>query len=196
MKSKIGTSGNVSMKVNRLPKVSLLWKVKNLPHFLDGYLKTKFASAAKMPYIEGRISAVKTCADGSKLDYGVISYRVVTTQFVNYLAGAFVATPTRAPTTFTFHSMGTGVTAEAIGDTALVTAVESRVSGTSTNPSANVYQNVATITATAARAVTEHGLFSASAGGELMDRSVFSVVNLASGESLQFTYQITFTAGG
>ena len=54
---------------------------------------------------------------------------------------------------------------------------------------------MATNTVDGAAAVTEHGIFSAASGGILLDRSVFSVINLASGDSIQSTYQLTFTAG-
>lgn len=128
-------------------------------------------------------------------DRGVVSRRVVTTAGVNYLATTF--TGTGEPENFNFHASGTGSTAEAVGDTALVTEVESaRVSGTQSNPSANVYRTVATIPYTATRAIVEHGVFSASTTGTLLDRSVFSAINVVSGDSIQFTYNLTLTAGG
>ena len=92
--------------------------------------------------------------------------------------------------------MGTGSTAEAIGNTALVTAVESRVSGTQgEGASVNIYRTVATITATSARAIVEHGLFNAATVGTLMDRSVFTVINLSTNDAIQFTYELTVPAG-
>ena len=91
--------------------------------------------------------------------------------------------------------MGTGDTVEANTQTTLVTEVESRTDGTGVEgATANIYRSVGTITATAARAVVEHGLFSAETAGTMMDRSLFSVVNLANGDSLQFTYEATFNA--
>jgi hypothetical protein len=70
--------------------------------------------------------------------------------------------------------MGTGAVAENVTDTALGTQVETRATGTQVEgASANIYRTVATITATASRAITEHGVFSASTGGTLLDRSVF-----------------------
>ena len=60
------------------------------------------------------------------------------------------------------------------------------------------YTTVGTLTADAAIACTEHGIFSqaATGGGTLFDRSVFAVVNLANGDSLQATYVWTANAGG
>lgn len=127
-------------------------------------------------------------------DLGVLSRKVITTAGVNWLATAFINTVEAEAANQ--HAMGTGAGAEAIGDTALTTEVESRVAGTQSNPSGNVYRTVATITATATRAVVEHGIFTASSGVTLWDRSIFTVINLAIGDSIQFTYNLTLTAGG
>ncbi len=111
------------------------------------------------------------------------------------------ATPTPASSTgqianFSWHEMGTGGTAEAIGDTTLVTAVETRTDGTQVEgASANIYRSVGTVTATATRAIVEHGLFDASTAGNLMDRSVFTVINLSTDDAIQFTYELTVPAG-
>lgn len=129
-----------------------------------------------------------------KDDKGLLSERVITTAGVNYLAATFINTG--EPENFNFHASGTSNTAEATGDTVLGTEVESRVSGTQSNPSSNVYRTVATVTYTATRAIVEHGVFSASTSGTLWDRSVFSTINVVSGDSIQFTYNLTFTAGG
>ena len=48
-------------------------------------------------------------------------------------------------------------------------------------------------------AITEHGVFdqASTAGGTLLDRTLFSVINLsgAGGDTLESTYELTFTAG-
>jgi hypothetical protein len=88
------------------------------------------------------------------------------------------------------------VTAEAIGNTAMETTDgESRATGTQTESAANAYQSVGTIAYTSTKAVTEHGLFNDSSAGTLMDRTVFSAINVVSGDSIQFTYTLTLTAG-
>lgn len=127
-------------------------------------------------------------------DYGVISRRVVTTAGITALANALQNT--FEPELFNFHASGTGGTAEAIGDTALVTEVETRVTGTQSSPSAGVYRTVATVSYTATRTITEHGIFSASTVGTLLDRSLFTGIPVISGDSIQFTYNFTYTAGG
>lgn len=127
-----------------------------------------------------------------------VSFALVTTVGVNYMASDFASggvTPTISG--FKFHDCGTGTTAAAIGDTALQTpAGTARVSGTASNPSANIYKTVATISFTSTLAITEWGLFSASTVGTLWDHRVFAAINVNNGDSIQFTYQLTIAAGG
>jgi hypothetical protein len=99
-----------------------------------------------------------------------------------------------------FVAMGTGGTAEAATQTALVTEVDSspsRPAGTSTRVTTttanDTYQVVGTITATTARAITEAGLFDAVTAGNMFMRALFSVINLATGDSIQFTMKVQFT---
>lgn len=99
-----------------------------------------------------------------------------------------------------YVGMGVGATGAArtaaVGDTALSTAVESRVAGTSSNVTTtttnDTYQTVATITATATRAVDEAGTFDASTSGNMDISATFAVVNLANGDSLQLTVKKVF----
>jgi hypothetical protein len=127
-----------------------------------------------------------------------VAMGLVTTAGVNYMASDFASggvTPTISG--MKFHDSGTGVTAAAIGDTALQTGTgNARVSGTASNPSANIYQSVATLPYTATAAITEWGLFSASTTGTMWDHRVFSAINVVNGDSIQFTYKLTIAAGG
>lgn len=142
--------------------------------------------------------------DGSMLDLGRVSKRVVTTAFVNYLrdnmansaGGASVAT-------FKYHGCGTGIAAEAIADTALgvesttaLNPASTRAVGTQVNSVAKTYSSIGTLTFGAAAAITEHGIFNAAVTGVLADRSVFAAVNVAAGDSIQFTYTLTIADGG
>lgn len=91
---------------------------------------------------------------------------------------------------------GTGRTA-ALADTALSSAVESRVAGTSTQQTTtttnDTYQVIGTVTATAARAVDEAGLFDASTAGNMYLSATFPVVNLATGDSIQTTLKVQYS---
>lgn len=140
-------------------------------------------------------------------DYGVVSRKVVTTAGVGFLVDAFQNTTELE--NMEFHGIGTGTTAEAAGDTALVTELtteynpdNTRVTGTNAEgASANIYQTVGTNELDSGTpAITEHGIFSnATVGsGVLWDRSVFAAINLdgTAGDSLQSTYEATFNSGG
>jgi hypothetical protein len=152
---------------------------------------------------EGRLDAVliRKHADGrvEHIDLGCLGRRVVTTAGVNYMRDDFAAGAGSADiSNFKFHDSGIGNTAEAIGDTALVTPTgDARVTGTQDNSVAKTYKSVATISYAVTKAVVEHGLFSASSAGTLWDRTVFSVINVTGGaDSIQFTYTLTISDGG
>ncbi len=131
---------------------------------------------------------------------GLISKRVITTAGVKFLCDDFNAGG-QDVTTMKFHAMGTGTNAEAAADTLLQTEVETRATGSqaSATSGANAtYTTVGTITASAPRSITEHGIFSVVTSNTitLWDRSVFAVITLASGDSIQFTYVLTANSGG
>jgi hypothetical protein len=134
--------------------------------------------------------------NGMKIDYGVLSYRVVTDAFVAFVVDQ-LQTETSVFGDFKYHDSGVGATAEAAGDTGIQTTDgESRATGTQTESAANAYRSVGTIAYTTTKAITEHGLFNDLTAGTLMDRSVFSAINVVNGDSIQFTYTLTLTAGG
>ncbi len=134
-------------------------------------------------------------ATGEIIDYGIVSTKVITTVGVNYIVDGLQANTTDVAL-FRFHASGTGAIAEAIADTALGTQIGSRVSGTQgEGASTNIYQTVATLAYTATLAITEHGIFSALTAGTLLDRSVFTSINVVSGDSIQFTYELTVPSG-
>lgn len=168
----------------------LWWKITNLPHLLRGLPDMVMGLVRPV----GRLYVEVHRADGKTERLGLVSTRVVTTAGVNYLVDAFQGTT--EPENFKYHAMGTGNTAENSSDTTLVTEVETRATGSQTEgSSANIYKTVGTITATTSRAIVEHGIFSASSAGTLLDRSVFSTINLSANDSIQFTYELTLPAG-
>lgn len=98
---------------------------------------------------------------------------------------------------FNYHDAGTGTTAAAVGDTALVTAWGgARVTGTRSQPTASQYRSVGTITFNNTFAITEWGFFSASSGPTLWDRRVFTAINVVNNDSIEFTYTLTVNSGG
>jgi hypothetical protein len=135
---------------------------------------------------------------------GLASLRVVTTTGVAFIVDAFQNLT--EVELFVYHGFGTGGAAEAVGNTGLTTELTTEYVVNSTRPtgsstegaSGNIYRSVGTLSPDSGGtiAITEHGLFSANAAGTLLDRSLFSAVNVvASSDSLQATYEITFTAG-
>jgi hypothetical protein len=135
---------------------------------------------------------------------GLISTKVVTDAGVAYIVDDWDGGANTIDL-LNFHGCGTGTNAENASDTALQTESttalnpdSTRATGTKSQPSANIARTVGTLTFDASAAVTEHGIFSqaATGGGTLLDRSVFSAINVASGDSIQFTYSLTFSSGG
>lgn len=190
-------SGNMAATLLRPQPIGLAWKAKNLPNVWRGLWRYQLARLAKIPTFYATLEARLLHGDGSITEYGLIGTRVVTTAFVTALATYMYDGSGTAPTAYDYHACGTGTNAEANGDTALQTdSGVARVSGTASNPSAGLYRSVGTMSFTSTLAITEHGLLSASSSGTLLDRTVFSAINVVSGDSIQFTYTLTISAGG
>lgn len=130
-------------------------------------------------------------------DRRVVYDKVVTTAFVNFIV-AQLQTETSIFGDFKYHDSGTGTGDEAVGNTTLGTPCgDARDAGSQTvGASNNIYKSVATHTYDESLAITEHGLFNADAAGTLMDRTKFAAINVIATDQIEFTFQITFTAGG
>lgn len=180
------------------------WRTRNFRHLVRGARRVLAARALRLSNFYGSLYVTHIRADGDVLELGLASMRVVTTVGVAYIGDSFRNTV--EPENMRFHGIGTGATAEAIGDTTLVTESttalnpdSTRATGTlATGASANIFRSVGTNLVDAGVACTEHGIFSQAAvpGGVLLDRSVFAVINLVAADSLQTTYDLTFAAGG
>lgn len=181
-----------------------LWRARNIPNLWRGMRDVRAAAKCRAPTMLGLLSLAKILADGTRIEYGLASARVVTTAGVNFLVDALQGTV--EPEILRYHGIGTGTTAEAVGDTALVTELTTQYNPDSTRATgtlaegaaANIFRTVGTNTVDATVAITEHGILSqaATGGGTLLDRSVFSAVNLVSGESIQSTYELILSSGG
>ena len=129
-------------------------------------------------------------------DRGVVARRCVTDAGVAFMVDDFDNGAAEI-SDFNYHAHGEGAVAENVTDTALGSEVDSRAAGTRSQPAANQYRTVATITATAPRAITEHGVLSQLAvGGTLWDRSVFGLITLAINDAIEHTYTLTVNSGG
>lgn len=198
----MSAKGDLAIKVIRTPRADLRWKLSNVLTWK--YIKGWFAKFIGMPIAQkvgvlvalGELEATLIKENGVKVHYGVLSRRVVTDAFVAFVVDQ-LQTETSVFGDFKFHDSGVGVTAEAAGNTAIETTDgEARATGTQTESAANAYRSVGTIAYTTTKAITEHGLFNDATAGTLMDRSVFAAINVINGDSVQFTYTLTLTAGG
>jgi hypothetical protein len=178
------------MKVLRLPfkRGALVWEPDDRGQAL--------ISAGQM--FATRLTAVHMNKRRQTLDEFDFGSGLVTTAGVNYLAADFYNGAAHV-SAFTWHATGIGTTGPVIANTTMenVTGCPARVSGTPTQPgSVNIYQNVATVSYASGLAITEWGLLSAVSSGTLWDRKTFAAINVVNGDSIQFTYQLTCTAGG
>ena len=88
-------------------------------------------------------------------------------------------------------AIGTGTTAEALGQTALVTQAHIKAL-TSATVTTNSIAYVATFAAgEGTGAITEAGIFNAASAGTMLNRVVFSPVNKAAGDSLTINWTVT-----
>jgi len=94
-------------------------------------------------------------------------------------------------TVMTHMAVGTGSTAAAAGDTGLGTELNrSALSGTIVT--ANVIEYSCTWAAgDGTGAITEAGIFDAATSGDMLARTVFSVVNKGAADSMTITWSIT-----
>lgn len=133
--------------------------------------------------------------DGTIKNLGVISRRLVTTAFAEYVVDCLIADET-AFGDFKFHASGTGTTASNITDTALETEVETRATGTQVEDTSVIYKTIGTQTYTATRSITEHGVLNIITVGILMDRHTFTAIGVENNDNIEWTYKLTVTAGG
>lgn len=207
---RITMSGRLATRIIRAPRAPLAWRVKNVLRwkYVKGWLAYHVAAPLANRFgvmtAMGRLEAVLIKKDGQRIQYGTLSYRVITDAGVAYLVDDWDAGASDI-NLMDFHGCGTGAAAEDVTDTALgtesTTALNpdnTRATGSNSQPAANQFQTVGTLTFDGSAAITEHGIFnqSATGGGTLWDRSVFSAINVSSGDSIQFTYTCTVSAGG
>lgn len=102
---------------------------------------------------------------------------------------------TGAGSVMTHMAVGTGTTSVAAGDTTLVTEGDRNalsVSGGAPSTNTIVYTSIWNA-GDGTGALTEAGLFSASTGGTMLARTVFSAVNKGSSDVLTITWTVTIS---
>jgi len=196
-------NGALGTRLIRGRRAPLRWRLRNqlrrgyISGWFNRHLALNLTKLTGIPTLTSELRGIKICKDGRTEDYGVLGRKVVTTAFVNFMVDQLQA-DTVEWGNFNFHDSGVGTTAENVADTDIETTDgESRATGTQVEgASANIYRSVGTISYTTTKAITEHVLASQSTGGTAMDRTVFSAINVVNGDSIQFTYELTVSAGG
>jgi hypothetical protein len=199
--SHLNPSGNLVARKISPKRAPLMWYVRNwarwkqIKSLIGVFIIAPIARMFGICTVYGKLEADLIKASGERIRYGVLGYRVVTTAFVNFVVDQ-LQTETSVFGDFKYHDSGVGGTAENASDTAIETTDgESRATGTQTEDDPDDYQSVGTISYTTTKAIVEHGLFNDLTAGTLMDRTVFTTINVVNGDSIQFTYTINFPAG-
>ncbi len=208
MITNIPLRGTLTATKIKAPQAPLSWRIRNAARwgYVWGIITTWLAHGLTMltgiPTITSELAVQVIRRDGRRINYGVVSRRVVTNNGVAFIVDAWQNSVELE--NMKYHGCGTGTTAEAAGDSALVTESttalnpdSTRATGTQTEPGTNQLTSTGVVTFDNSAAITEHGLFSAATTGTgvLFDRSVFSAINVVSGDSISFAYTVTFTAG-
>ena len=140
---------------------------------------------------KGRLSARVISENGEIRSEHDLGDNLIVDNGKNGIADQLIASPTI--TKPTHMGIGTGTTAPAAGNTALVTEIGTRGSLTKSR-SGNVVTMVATFAAgNGTGAITEAGIFTASSGGTMYSRITFSVINKGANDTLELTW--TYTIG-
>lgn len=141
--------------------------------------------------VTGRVIKRLFGPDG-KLKKEQVDENLIVTVGKNFLA-TWLAAASQANPFMEHVGLGTGSTAADAGDTDLETPLATRIQGTVTS-NTNVLQNVASFgPGVNTGAITEAALFSANSGGTMFARQVFAVINKGALDTLQVTWQVTFS---
>jgi hypothetical protein len=205
MEGKFTMGGSLAAKKIPAAGPGLRWKLSNTfrKSFLIGWLfyhlAFLFSKITGLNVIVSKLEGRLIKADGTVINYGVLGYRYVTDNGVAFLVDDWDDDTTDI-TNMKYHACGTDNTAENQTDSALgteATSITDRATGTQDQPNAYQLRSIATQSFTGSGSIVEHGLFSVvtESAGVLWDRTVFSTISVANGDSIQFTYTCTLTAG-
>jgi len=134
-----------------------------------------------------------------ELKYKIENHNLIVDVGLDEMAEATFGVGGAGSTNFDFIEIGTGVTAPTAGDTTIETSACARIQDASpdVNSAISGETSVSVISsfdgATCAGAITEAGIFNVIAGGQLLARSTFGAVTIASGDTLNVNYTVTIT---
>lgn len=158
-------------------------------------------AGGELSVVHSTLGAKVIRANGTIEDLGIVCRRKVTQAFVADLVSNMV-TETAAFGDYKYHRAGIDTTAEANDDVYAdfnFTGCPSAATGdqnTGGSGATVTYISVGTISFTSTLAITSHGIANGSdfSTATIMDRSVFSAINVVNGDSIQFTYTLTINA--
>ncbi len=185
-KAKIGLSQNFKYVLrDKNGKVKNLFQPNALAIFLlkKGILNAK-SKFAKIPFLFGMYRSEMNIAN------------LITNAGMAGVASRINGAGAEAA--FTYIAIGTGTTAAAAANTTLETEIPSgggsraaaTASRTTTDVTNDTVRLVLTYNFTATIAVTEAGALNAASAGVLLNRQVFTAVNVTNGDSLQVTIDV------
>jgi len=144
--------------------------------------------------LSGQLNIVLKDKDGNVKDSREVKNLVVNTGLA-YIASRMVGT---SKSVMSHMALGSGTTAAAAGQTDLVSILGSREALDITTISGTNDEKVVYVSSfeagDATGAVTEAGIFNASTSGDMLCRTVFSVVNKAADDTMTVTWTITLSA--
>lgn len=112
-----------------------------------------------------------------------------------FIAASMLKTTTNSPAAMTHMAIGTGTTAEVVGDTSLGAQAGNRSTfSTAASATSNVVTYVAAFPSgagTITGAITEAGIFNAATAGTMLCRTTFAPINKTVNDSITITWNIT-----
>jgi len=138
----------------------------------------------------GTLSVVLKDSEGNTKDERQINNLVVTSG-LTYIASRM---KDATATAMGYMAIGTGTTAAAAGDTALVTELDRNAVTSVTATGAAIAYVTTWAAGDGTGAITEAGIFNAASAGDMLARTVFSVVNKDADDTLSITWTITLSA--
>lgn len=144
--------------------------------------------------LSGQLNIVLKDKAGNVKDQREVKNLVVNAGLA-YIASRMVGT---SKSVMSHMALGSGTTAAAAGQTDLVSILGSREALDSTTISGTNNEKVVYVSSfeagDATGAVTEAGIFNAATSGDMLCRTVFSVVNKAADDTMSVTWTITLSA--
>lgn len=139
--------------------------------------------------LHGSMTAILTKEDGT-VETRFKDNIIVNAGF-DFVADAIGKAASR-PAVMSHIAVGTGVTAAAATQTALVTELVRQAATYAHTAGTKVFTFTMTLAAgVGTGAITEAGVFNAASAGTMLDRVVFAVINKAASDTLQVTFTFT-----